>query len=681
MDNSDANSYIETVDDSDCPISPSGKIGQTKVSQNSRSKSGKTGPKNSADIPSSSQQKRDSSSLLSDTGKKKKKKTKHTANPDSHAEMLAILKQLTENQATFMRSFAPATTPAINPPNQVVLLSPKNTELSNVLYSDPLLSSTAIGSIQHETHVDKNQGSYSGAGGNAGLGNIQEKDGTPNPAVLDNSHVTHQLTDTNPVAIANAQTGRPGTSAIESANPTSPRSAPYSVRGLAAPLSTNEVVNPRVYSLMAHEAGQQGRLLNMIQDEIGGPTTHTHPSPTVEARGQLPRDRYRARFDGHASCDTSREVLGQRSADASLPQTHGSEGDPTKAPGRRSVHSGSTPVPPSEWSVEGPPESSGEAEFDMPDEFTEACSEIAGEDPAPFLTRTRDLLDKYLPKLLPMRETNLGSGQASLLFPEKNKGTATPVLPSISQTYNKEAANIKRPARSMRLGFDETAMNSLFSAKKLSLTLQRSLSELPPTKAADSKRLDKGLQQLEKSARQALCVSAALSSLMVIQSNAQRLALSQRDIQEITDILVPLSGCLFKKAARSTLEITRYRQERIMNDLNIPKVEAENWMKDCPADSEWLFGGKFRDNLKTAAAEIKDLREFREQLTPAPKHNAGTRGRGQRQRNSPYERRFKPATQTQTTEPKQSFRSFRGRGRGSKPFPSRGSAGRGAKQQ
>ena len=90
-------------------------------------------------------------------------------------------------------------------------------------------------------------------------------------------------------------------------------------------------------------------------------------------------------------------------------------------------------------------------------------------------------------------------------------------------------------------------MNSLLPAKKLSLTLQRSLSELPPVKAADSKRLDKGLQHLEKSARQALCVSAALSSLKVIQSNAQRLTLSQRDMHELTDILVPLSGFLFRK--------------------------------------------------------------------------------------------------------------------------------------
>ena len=181
----------------------------------------------------------------------------------------------------------------------------------------------------------------------------------------------------------------------------------------------------------------------MIQDEIGGPTIHTHPSLTGEACGRLPRDLYRARFDGHDSCDTSRENLGQRSANASLPQTHRSEGDPNKAPGRLSVHSRSNPVPPSEWSVEGPPESSGEAEYDMPDEFTEACSEIAGEDPAPFLTRTQDLLDKYLPELLPQRETISGSGQASLLFPERNKGIATSVLPSISQTYNKEAANIK----------------------------------------------------------------------------------------------------------------------------------------------------------------------------------------------------------------------------------------------
>ena len=77
MDNSDANLSIDTVDDSDCPISPSGKIGQTAVSQNSRSKSGKTAPKNPADIPSTSRQKRDSSSLVSDSGKKKKTKTKH----------------------------------------------------------------------------------------------------------------------------------------------------------------------------------------------------------------------------------------------------------------------------------------------------------------------------------------------------------------------------------------------------------------------------------------------------------------------------------------------------------------------------------------------------------------------------------------------------------------------------
>ena len=124
MDNSDANIFINTVDNSDCPISPSGKIGQTTVSQNSRSKSGKTGPKNSADNPSTSRQKRDSSSLPSDTGKKKKKKTKHTTKSDGHAEMLAYLKQITENQAAFMRTIASTTTPAINPSNQVVLLPP-----------------------------------------------------------------------------------------------------------------------------------------------------------------------------------------------------------------------------------------------------------------------------------------------------------------------------------------------------------------------------------------------------------------------------------------------------------------------------------------------------------------------------------------------------------------------------
>ena len=241
-----------------------------------------------------------------------------------------------------------------------------------------------------------------------------------------------------------------------------------------------------MYSLMAHKAGQQGRFLNMIQDEIGGPTTHTHPSLPGEPRGQLPRDLCRARFDGHNSCTTSGENLGQRSVTASVPQTHRSEGDPNKAPGRLSVGSRSNPVPPSELSVDGPPESSGEAEYDMPDEITEACSEIAGEDPAPFLTRAQDLLDQYLPELLPERETISVTGQASLLFPERNKGTATSILPSISQTYKKEAANIKKPDRSQRPSFDEASMNSLFSAKKLSLTLQRSLNELPPVKAADS---------------------------------------------------------------------------------------------------------------------------------------------------------------------------------------------------
>ena len=121
MDNSDANLSIDTVDDSDCPISPSGKIGQTAVSQNSRSKSGKTAPKNPADIPSTSRQKRDSSSLVSDSGKKKKTKTKH----DDFAEMLVYLKRIADNQAVFNRAIASASPAAVYPPNQVVLLSPQ----------------------------------------------------------------------------------------------------------------------------------------------------------------------------------------------------------------------------------------------------------------------------------------------------------------------------------------------------------------------------------------------------------------------------------------------------------------------------------------------------------------------------------------------------------------------------